>query len=240
MKVLVTGAAGGIGAATVQLAVERGHAVIATDQRFGPGHEGLDQVTQVECDLTRTDDLDALAEAARELGVEAVIAAHGVVGAGALEELDDDRVRTILAVNAGAVPALFGAVRDTLRQNRGRFVVVTSIAALRGERENSAYCASKWAAQAWVGSMDAAEGPDGIAVRVLCPGRTDTEMLRRGTATIAEAVGQTVEEYTETVMTQVPLRRYGRPREQAAAALYLAGAGVRAKALAVTGGETTY
>lgn len=149
-------------------------------------------------------------------------------------------MRTILTVNAATIPAVYQAVADTLRRRRGRFVVITSQAALRGERDNAAYCAAKWAAQAWLTAQVAAEGPGGVAVRALCPGRTLTPLLEDSMNGVAAAQRKSVEQYTAEILTVVPLARFARTAEIAAAALYLAEPGLRPAVLAVSGGEVPH
>ncbi|WP_238008864.1 SDR family oxidoreductase [Dactylosporangium sp. AC04546] len=237
MRLLVTGAAGGIGAAVVRLAIEAGHDVLGHDLGW---HEHPDGAETVAGDLTDPAHLAALAERAESFGLDAVVASHGIQGAGALRDLDAARVRAILLVNAGTVPRLFAATRPALARRQGRFVVTTSQAALRAEPDNSAYCAAKWAAQAWVAAQAMIEGPTGVAVRALCPGRTETPLLVRATEEVAAAQGISVEAYTASVVEHIPLRRYATTRETAAAALFLAEPGIRPAVLANTGGEVPW
>jgi NAD(P)-dependent dehydrogenase (short-subunit alcohol dehydrogenase family) len=240
VKVLVTGAAGGIGAAIVRLAVARGHAVLAHDlTSAGTLPSQLAEVEQICGDLTDSSALHELASASEAFGVEAAVLTHGIEGSGSIAELTDERVRRILAINAGTVPAIFDALEPCLAVRHGRFVVITSQAALRAEPDHVAYCAAKWAAHAWLESRARLAG-DEVSVRIVCPGRTTTPLLHGALEGAAAGRGETLEKYTSDVLALIPLGRFAEPDEIAGACLYLAEAGRRPTGLPVTGGEVPY
>ena len=238
MTVVVTGAAGGIGAAVAAQVLARGERVIAQDLP-GPRLEALDGVTRVAGDLLEPATGEALLEAMRADPPAALVVAPGMDGAGALCELDAAFVRRVLAVNAVSVAALYDVFARLAVPRPRAFVVVASQAGLVGEAGNAAYCASKFAVVGWVRRLAAhAAAEHGIHLRALCPGCTDTPLLRSALERFAHAAGTPVEAFTAARREGIAIGRFADVRETAAAALYLAdhapGAPVT---LAVTGGE---
>ncbi|MGI8781796.1 MAG: SDR family NAD(P)-dependent oxidoreductase [Solirubrobacteraceae bacterium] len=232
MTVLVTGAAGAIGAAIVARLLEDGHGVIAHDLRTPAADRAPGSVMPISGDLADGGGLGAqLEEVGQEL--DAIIAAHGVDGSGALCDLDDAFVRRVLRINAASVPALLTAVRPHLRRP-AVFVVVGSQAGLVGEPNNAAYCASKFGVHGWA----LAASDEDVAVRVLAPGCTESPLLYDAQARFAAARGVSVEHFVDERRARIPLRRFATARQTAAAAVYLAGLdGPRPALLAATGGE---
>jgi NAD(P)-dependent dehydrogenase (short-subunit alcohol dehydrogenase family) len=96
------------------------------------------------------------------------------------------------------------------------------------------YCASKGAVVLLTKAMAIDHGPYSIRVNCICPGDTDTTMLRDE----AQQLGESIERFLEE-STRRPLGRLGRPEEIAQAALYLASDAasfVTGAALVVDGG----
>lgn len=235
MTVLVTGAAGAIGAAIVARLASEGRRVIAHDLRT-PTVEPGGAVTWMSGDLGDVDRLGAqLADL--DTVLDAVIAAHGVDGSGALAALDDAYVRHVLAVNAASLPGLFATTRTHLRRPAA-FVVVGSQAGLVGEPDNVAYCASKFAVHAWASAASDAA----VAVRVLAPGCTESPLLYEAQARFAAAQGVPAQRFVAERRAGIPLRRFAAPGQTAAAAVYLAAldGGPRPALLAATGGEVLW
>ena len=234
MSVLVTGARGAIGSAVVHYFLAAGEQVIAQDLDT----TGLDEhpnLTLVAGNLLDPEVLIAISEHARNTGLTAVVAAHGIAGSAALGDCSDQFIDRVLSVNWSTIPLLFDAVRDVLRLNNGAYVAVASQAALIGEAENAAYCAAKFAVNGWVQAQ--AELADGYTVHSLCPGATNSPLLMAAQKKFALAEGISPEVYYQQRTVQISLGRYGEPSEIAAAAAYLTTPGPRPVVLAVTGGD---
>lgn len=236
---LITGAGGGIGGRCVTtfaaaapeepiLAWTRVHAAV-------PTHPNVEAVTG---DLVTSDVSGVLTSALAGRGLRAVIASHGLTGAGALETVTPEYSRQVLQANFGSVVRLFEAVRPHLLAN-ALFIVVSSQAGLIGEAANSAYCASKFAVLGWLRAMNR-DAKTSVRLCGLCPGATDTRMLRTAIGRFAAAENVSVEEYNRTRVLRIAAGRYGDPSEIAAAALYLASAPTPPEILAVTGGDALY
>ncbi len=234
MSVLVTGAVGAIGSATVDRLLAAGDDVLAQDLDPSP-LEGRPGVTTVAGDLLATATLDRLAGLAAATGLRAVVAAHGVAGSNALANCSDTFINRVLTINWVSIPRLYDAVGDTLRASRGTFVAVSSQAALGGESENVVYCAAKFAVNGWITAQQAVV-PE-VSFHSLCPGPTHSALLMAAQAQFAAAMGLTVEQYAVERAKQISLGRYGEPREMGAAAFYLTRPGPRPTVLPVTGGD---
>jgi 2,3-dihydro-2,3-dihydroxybenzoate dehydrogenase len=235
MTVLVTGAAGAIGAAIVARLLEDGRDVIAHDLRTPEADQASGSVTPISGDLADAGRLGAqLEEIGREL--DAVIAAHGVDGSGALADLDDAFVRRVVRISAASVPALLTAVRPHLRRPAA-FVVVGSQAGLVGEPDNAAYCASKFGVHGWA----LASSDEDVAVRILAPGCTESPLLHDAQARFAAAQVVSAEHFVNEQRAHIPLQCSAATRQTATAAVYLAGLdGPRPALLAATGGEVLW
>lgn len=241
---LVTGAARGIGAATVHALVAEGWRVVAVDRAgddprlpYALGTaaelEALrgEQVLPLVADSTSTVDLaHAVAEAERVFGgLDAAIAVAGVVAGGVpLWEQPEDEVRAVLEVDLYGVVALARvAVPAILRRpapRHGRFLAVASTAATRGLPMLAAYCAAKAGVTGLVRALAVELGGTGVTANAVSPGSTDT-------ATLAESARLYGLVSAHEFGAQQPLGRLLAPSEVAAALVWLAGE----QAAAVTG-----
>ncbi len=240
MSVIVTGAAGAMGAAIVRDFVEQGKRVIAQDVReIGAIGEG---VVAVEGDLRDRLCLERLRGEVETSGLEAVIAAHGTfAGSGPLEKLERESTQRLMEINFSVIPRLLDALLEPLGRRRGVVVVIASQAALRGEPSNSVYSASKWALRAWAEAMDARlREQSGVRVRTICPGRTLSPLLNDALDNFARVEGITREEYEQRCFSLIPARRFGKPEEIAAAVRFLVAPAPRPNVLAIDGGEVPW
>lgn len=241
---LVTGAARGIGAATVRALAADGWSVLAVDRASDDPRLPYALGTAAELEALRTPavlpwvadvtDAAALAVAVAEAervfgGLDAAIAVAGVVAGGVpLWEQPQDEVDAVLEVDLHAVLALARtAVPALLRRpvpRQGRFLAVASAAATRGLPMLAAYCAAKAGVTGLVRALAVELGGTGITANVVSPGSTDTEVL----AESARLYGlPTALDFSQ----QQPLGRLLQPEEVAAALVWLAGP----QAAAVTG-----
>jgi 3-oxoacyl-[acyl-carrier protein] reductase len=234
MKILVTGALGGIGSAIVKATREAGHTVYLQDLRSSPS-----TTADIEGDLNNKVVLDTLRTFCRENDVDSVVAAHGIAAAGALSEIDEGRTAQVMRVNTLSVFNLYESVKDLIMAKNGSFLVVSSQAGIQGEANNGIYCASKFAILGWAKGLKAAGS--GPRLRVLCPGATETPLLVTVFEGIAASEGVRYEDILARRSAQVPAGRLGRPDDIGAAALWLLETPAPAQIVAaVTGGEVLY
>lgn len=200
---VVTGAARGIGAATVLALAARGWSVLAADlARDDPalpypmGTEAeLEKVVAeanhrggnaegVAVDVRDSDALAAAVARAEQTwgGLDAAVAAAGVIAGGVpLWEVPADQQRAVLDVDLGGVVNLArAAVPALLRRpapRSGRFLAVASAAATRGLPMIAAYCAAKAGVAGLVRALAAELGGTGVTANAVSPGSTDTDIL---------------------------------------------------------------
>jgi len=236
----VTGAAGAIGSAIVDGLREQAEHVVAQDvdasalqQRHGAAH-----TVTTDGDLGHSGYRRALADLCRANTVDTVILAHGVDGAGPLHQLDDQRVRRVMGINATAVVALTQDLMPQLRERGGVVVIVDSQAGLQSEPNLAAYCGAKFALVGWARRLAPALAVDGVRLRLLCPGCTRTPLLLAAFGRFAEAAGESLDEALARRVSNIPVGRMAEVEETAAAAIYLADRSApRPSILAATGGE---
>ncbi len=147
--VVVTGAGGGLGAATTALYASRGWHVVAVDLQAPPGG---DRITSHAADVTDSTSLTALADRVRrEHGrLDALVTFAGVLGIGPLAETDPDRAQQVLDVNVMGTVRTVHALWDLLRETRGRVVLISSeTGPQHGMPMNGAYAMSKHAIEAY-------------------------------------------------------------------------------------------
>src|SRR3954452_24914696 len=195
---LVTGAARGIGAATVRRLAADGWSVVAVDSCTDDPALSYPMATKAELDallalgavttvIADVRDAAALAQAVDLAestydGLDAALAVAGVVGGGRPHwETEVDTEQAVLDVDLGgvlnlarvAVPALLR--RPTPRS--GRFVAVASAAATRGLPNLAAYCAAKAGVTGFVRALAVELGDTGVTANAVSPGSTRTAAL---------------------------------------------------------------
>jgi SDR family mycofactocin-dependent oxidoreductase len=231
----VTGAARGIGAATVRRLASDGWNVIALDRAeddprlpYALASEAelfayaSERVQPVKADATDADALRAAIETAelRWGGLDAIVAAAGVIAGGVdAWELDAEQERAVLEVNLGGVmlAARIG-VPALLRRpepREGRFIAVASAAATRGIAKLAAYSASKAGVTGFVRALAAELGGTGVTANAVSPGSTRTAMLDESARLYGLEDG-------EAFAQQQPLGRLLEPEEVAALIAWLA------------------
>ncbi|WP_327147779.1 SDR family oxidoreductase [Nocardia sp. NBC_01329] len=236
--VIVTGAAGGIGAAiAAELAGDSAHIslwdrdsrVHEVAARLGRQYEGTD-ITSVEVDVS---DAAVVAEAfdkeLAERGAPRVVvhAAGSMIGGSALDTSPAEWQRCVAVNTNGAVYVAQRAAREMVAAGRGSIVVVSSNSASVPRVNLAAYGAAKAAASAFTRSLALQVAPHGVRVNLVSPGSTDTPMLRGmyadsddnglGEAGRASLLDGDPENYR----LGIPLRRIADPTDIAAAVRFL-------------------
>jgi NAD(P)-dependent dehydrogenase (short-subunit alcohol dehydrogenase family) len=174
-RIIVTGGASGMGAATVRAYVREGARVVAMDVDDERGRAVAEATGAAyrHCDVARRDAVEAaFAEAVAELGGLDVLAnPAGIERGGPPETLPDDEIAAVMGVNlSGTIhtnQAAFAPMRDG---GGGRIVNFGSRAGVQGSPQAAHYAASKGAVLAWTRSVARAWAPYGIRVNAVAPG----------------------------------------------------------------------
>ncbi|MGA8847883.1 MAG: SDR family oxidoreductase [Nocardioides sp.] len=182
-RVLVTGAAGGIGRSTVDLLVEEGAAVVGVDLRVN------DELDLVVCDVSNRDSVDgAIAVAVDRLGgLDVLVNVAGIDQFRRFGDLDVTTWERHLGVNLTGPMLMSQAALPHLRESRGSIVTVASIAGLRAQPYQAAYCASKAGVIMLMKSLALELAADGIRVNTVCPGGVETELPMAAAAEHADS-----------------------------------------------------
>lgn len=209
-RVLITGAANGIGKATALMFQEAGAKVAGLDLKGSASPFPI-----IKCDLTvESDVVLAVASAVSELGgIDILVNNAGIMQESAIEGITVDHIDRHFAVNVrGAILV----TREALPHlgNGSRIVNIASELAYLGRANASVYCATKAAILGLTRSW-ARELAPRILVNAVAPGPTDTSLLAFETLSNAQKLLETAH----------PLGRIGRPEEIASTILFLAGSG---------------
>lgn len=243
--VLVTGAGSGIGAAIARRLAAAGARVTLAGRREGPLREVADGLAHAQVvagfDVT---DPDAIAR-----GLETARAAFGPVSilvnnAGAAEtapfhKTPLDLWQRVIAVDLTSVFLVTQAVLPDLTSG-GRIITIASTAGLVGYRYVSAYCAAKHGVIGLTRSLALELARSGVTVNAVCPGYTDTPLVREALAAIVAKTGRTEAEALAEMTSGNPQRRLILPDEVADTVAWLASPGaasINGQAIPVAGGE---
>ena len=166
LKVLVTGAAGGIGMATAQVLAKRGHSVVATD--VSP----LSRLEGIEAHVLDVTSDDSVARCLEDVGpFDAIVNNAAIWGGGPLESYPLDRIRQIFETNTFGALRLIQAVLPAWRKRgSGVIVNVSSISGRVASPLEAAYSASKFALEAFTESLHVEVRHFGIRCVLIEPG----------------------------------------------------------------------
>jgi NAD(P)-dependent dehydrogenase (short-subunit alcohol dehydrogenase family) len=149
----------------------------------------------------------------------------------------------MIAVNLTATVAACQAVLPhMIARGWGRIVNIASTAGLKGYAYTAAYSAAKHGVIGLTHSLAIEFVQTGVTVNAVCPGFTDTDLVRRATDTIARQTGRSEIEARATLTRYNPQGRLVRPEEVAEAVAFLcrdAASAVTGQAIVVAGGEVT-
>jgi 3-hydroxybutyrate dehydrogenase len=180
----------------------------------------------------------ALAAAEREAGpVDIMIANAGNAESAPFAKSDDQLFRRMLDLNLmGAVHVVRPVIGGMAERGFGRVVVVASLAGLRGYAYVSAYVAAKHAAVGLARALAAEFDGTGVTVNAVCPGYTDTDLVRNSIDRIVQKTGRTREVALAAMLAPDAQEELIAPEDVAAAVLRLCApeaSGVNGEAIAV-------
>lgn len=240
--VLITGAARGIGRATLQLFSESGWRVIGLDRDPYEG-DFPDSGLFLQADLAKPESLmpifNQIADYTANLNALVNNAAYQVSKT-FLESTPDDW-DAIMAVNLRAVAQVIKHTHPLLKSAQGAIVNVSSVHALATSTGVAAYAASKGGLLALTRALAIEFAPDNIRVNAVLPGAVDTEMLR-ASLTRGHLKGGSVDDLLADLAAKTVIGRVGTPEEIARAIFFLAddtqSSFITGQSLVVDGGAT--
>jgi len=179
-KVLITGAASGIGQATaIRFSAEGAHVIIADVNESGL-HATAELMAQAPT-IKPYNALDnasskTLVNESAEVGLDVVCNISGTFGWGPSENFSLDEFERIMQINTTSVFAICQAALPHLEKTKGTIINTASTAALQGIAYTIAYSASKHAVAAITKGLALEYGARGVRVNAICPGHVDTPM----------------------------------------------------------------
>jgi NAD(P)-dependent dehydrogenase (short-subunit alcohol dehydrogenase family) len=241
--VLVTGAAGGIGRATVNLFSEKGWHVIGVDRsEFGDGfpQNGL----FIRSDIARPEDMQAIFEKTHAFtdSLDALVNNAAMQIAKPLVETTVEEWDSVMNANLRSVFLGVKLAYPLLKARGGAAVVnVSSVHAIQTSANIAAYAASKGGLLALTRAMAIEFAPDNIRANAILPGAVDTPMLRAGLGRGHVGHGD-MQERLDNLARKTVNGRVGTPGEIAHAIYFLAdneqSSFMTGQALVIDGGAT--
>jgi NAD(P)-dependent dehydrogenase (short-subunit alcohol dehydrogenase family) len=234
---IVTGAASGIGRATVQLFADEGAQVLAVDlpgKELGLAHKDRSQIVCLEKSVGDADSADAIVDSAvSHFGrLDIVMNNAGVASNAFVEALTDDAWNLTLDINLSAQMRICRRAIAHLKQSpAGRIINVASVMAEGTGFGLAAYCASKAGVAGLTRTLALELGKFGITANYLEPGAIETGMTK--------PLWDSRPDVADIWAKKSALRRLGQPIDLARAALFLAsddGGFVTGHGLVVDGG----
>lgn len=246
---LVTGGARGIGLACAQALQRRGAALTL----LGRDRAALDAVVAtlsaqgavraVVADIANEASVRAAFEQATHDGgtVDILVNNAGQAVSQRFERTDAALWQTMLAVNlTGTYHCTQAAVPGMLAAGWGRIINVASTAGLIGYPYVSAYCAAKHGVVGLTRALAIELARKGVTVNAVCPGFTETDIVREAVSNIVSKTGRTAQAAHDELAARNPQGRLVQPTEVAETVAWLAlpsSSSINGQAITVDGGE---
>jgi glucose 1-dehydrogenase len=240
---LITGAAGGIGQATVALFAEKGWTVIGVDRQ--PKYDEFPaNGIYIQADISRPEEIEAIYDQVSAVTdtLDAVVNNAAVQIAKPLVETSVEEWDLVMASNLRSVFISAKLAYPLLKaEGGGAMVITSSVHAVATSANIAAYAASKGGLLALTRAMAIEFAPDDIRVNAILPGAVDTPMLRAGLGRGHVGHGD-IQERLDNLARKTVNGRIGTPEEIAHAIYFLAdntqSSFMTGQALIVDGGAT--
>jgi NAD(P)-dependent dehydrogenase (short-subunit alcohol dehydrogenase family) len=217
---LVTGAAGGIGRATVDLLTRRGARVVAEDIHEGVATMAGDAVATLQGDVRRADTAARAVDLAltRFGRLDILVNNAATIVTKDILSTEEEEWNDVMAVNVtGVFHHCKAALKHMVGQRSGAIVSVSSISGLVGLPFQAVYCASKGAIVQLTRQLAIDYAPYGIRVNSVAPGSIDTPFLQRYLDDQPDPAAA-----EEAIKAAHPIGRIGTPADIAEAIAFLA------------------
>ena len=213
-RVLVTGAAQGLGLTIAERIIDLGGSVVVADVQDEAGEHAVaalgDAARYEHLDVSSDADWATVCDRVTDGigGLDGLVNNAALLDMGPLEQIEPDRARRLLEVNLLGPLLGIRAVAPLLRASGGGSIVnIASTAALQGYANLGSYVASKWGLRGLTKAAALELGPLGIRVNSIHPGPIRTPMIAGLDA--------------DSIAATQPIARVGEPEEVTAMLLYL-------------------
>lgn len=215
---LVTGASRGIGAAIAKILAENGARVVGTATTQA-GADAINATLKdfggmgLALDVNDASQIGAVLEnISKTYGdVSILVNNAGITRDTLLMRMKDEDWDAVIATNLTSIFKMSRAVLKPMMKARvGRIVNITSLVGHAGNAGQTNYGAAKAGVSGFTKSFATEVGSRGITVNCVAPGFIETDMVR-----------ELPEAYTEGLVKRIPVGRFGKPEEIAAAVLFL-------------------
>jgi NAD(P)-dependent dehydrogenase (short-subunit alcohol dehydrogenase family) len=223
---IVTGAASGIGRASARVFAREGAKVVVADCNEAGGTETVARILSAggaayfaHVDVAKEKEIREMVDetVARWGTIDVLFNNAGVVLVKSIEQMSEEEWDGVMSVNVKAAFLAAKHVVPVMRGNGGGAILNTgSIASFTGQVGTPAYSASKGAIALFTKALALDLARDNIRVNCVCPGITDTPMLRKHLG-----CGDEGEARIRSRLARVPLGEILHPEDVARAALYL-------------------
>jgi len=245
---LVTGGGKGIGLAIAQALLSEGATVTLAGRSEATLQEAVvsladARVKYVVMDVSDTESVQAAFQLSqgRDGPIDILINNAGQASSASFLKTDARLWQSMLDVNLnGSFICMQQALPAMLEAGWGRIVNVVSTAGLKGYAYVSAYCAAKHAVIGLTRAVALEVAAKGVTVNAVCPGYTETDIVKEAVANIVAKTGRTEEQAKAELAAGNPQKRLVQPQEVADAVLWLCLDGASAmngQSIAVAGGE---
>lgn len=224
LRIVVTGAAGGVGKATVAALLREGARVCATDLAIAPEtfrSPDASRLTTIAGDVTKAADVEGIYRRAEDAfgGVDGLVSNAGAIVSKSAHETSEEEWDKVIDTNAKSFFLMARRALPAMMARRsGTIVAVGSISGVVGLPEQAAYAASKGALLQLMRQMAIDYAPLGIRVNAVGPGSINTPFLQRYLDGMADPERGAIE-----IRAAHPLGRIAEPEEIAESILFLLG-----------------
>jgi NAD(P)-dependent dehydrogenase (short-subunit alcohol dehydrogenase family) len=240
--VTVSGAASGIGEASVRELLGAGYAVVGVDLAEPPsalaGFERLEWVRGDVTDAATWEEVDRRSRARDPGGAWGFVACAADVSVKPFLETPLEEWRRLYEINVlGVVQGMRALIPPMVERRGGAVAVTCSVNSTFVERDISAYSASKAALLSATRTAALEHAGDGVRINAVCPGVVDTPLLRKHVESTPDPAAM-----DRGMRDRVPTGAITSPKEVAKLLVFLVGegaSGLSGAALVVDGGLTT-
>ncbi|MFT5484729.1 MAG: NAD(P)-dependent dehydrogenase (short-subunit alcohol dehydrogenase family) [Halieaceae bacterium] len=247
---VVTGAGSGIGAEIARALATAGYRVSLLGRRLqaleatAASIELADSCQCIPCDVS--DEIDTEAAFTRAISnfqpVDVLVNCAGSAPTAPFHKLDSTQWQQVMGVNLhGVFHCTAQVIKHMRKQRSGRIINIASTASLRGYAYVSAYAAAKHGVLGLTRSLALETATLGITVNAVCPGFTDTDIIRDAVTNIVEKTGRSEQDVLSEFTKVNPQGRLIDPAEVASTVIWLCSESARSvngQAIAICGGET--